>query len=49
MKVTIEFTLDETWDGYENKDPLLFLEELFVELAGGVEEIELVKIEKDEQ
>lgn len=49
MKVTIEFTLDETWDGYENISPQLLLEDLLRELADGVEEVELVKIEKDEQ
>lgn len=49
MKVTIEFTLDETWDGYEDVDQLLFLEDLLRELADGVEEVELVKIEKDER
>ena len=49
MKVTIEFTLDETWNGYEDIDPRLFLEDLLRELADGVEEVGLVKIEKDEQ
>ena len=49
MKVTIEFTLDETWNGYEDINPQLFLEDLLRELAYGVEEVRLVKIEKDEQ
>ena len=49
MKVTIEFTLDETWNGYEDIDPRLFLEDLLRELADGVEEVELVKLKKDER
>ena len=48
MKVTIEFTLDETWNVYEDIDPRLFLEDLLRELADGVEEVELV-IKKKEQ
>ena len=36
MKLLIEFTLDETWDGYEDVIPELIAEDMFIQLKDGV-------------
>lgn len=48
MKVTIEFTLDETWDEYKDIDKELLLDDMVDKmqtLKEGIEPIEIENIE----
>lgn len=50
MLVTVKFRLDRTWDGYENIDKELFLDDMVDKmplLKEGIEPIEIVNIEQE--
>ena len=50
MLVTVKFRLDHTWDGYENIDKELFLDDIIDKmplLKEGIEPIEIVNIEQE--
>lgn len=51
MLVTIKFRLDRTWNGYENIDKELFLDDMvdrMQTLKEGIEPIEIVNIEQED-
>ena len=51
MLVTVKFRLDRTWDGYENIDKELFLDDMIDKmplLKEGIEPIEILNIEQED-